>query len=131
MPVCPPKPCFHPGCKSFAVVGKPRCEVHLNAYDSQIRARTPHLALAARIRGSRLWGKVRANFRLANPLCCDPFGHHKLGPEPMYDVHHVLPLATHPHLAHSDENLRPLCRACHNEVEQMERSGKPTPELFR
>ena len=130
MPETPPKPCVHPGCRSFAQVGKARCPAHLGAYD-KARADNPALRVAQKIRNNRLWQKVRFNYRTANPVCCDPFAEHKFGPEPMIDVHHVLPLGTYPHLAYDETNLRPLCRECHNRVEHMERQGEATQALFQ
>lgn len=130
MPAEPPRPCVHPGCARFALSGKARCTLHLNAYDAQIRANVPALRLAARIRSSSQWQQVRRNFRIANPICCDPFAEHRYGPEPTEDIHHVVGLAADPTQAHDEANLRPLCRACHNRVEQMERSGESTQHLF-
>lgn len=129
MPETPPKPCIQPGCHTFAVVGKPRCAAHMGDYDRR-RKDNPALRVAQKIRSNRLWQKVRLNFRIANPLCCDPFGDHALGPEPTQDIHHVLPLATHPHLAYTDDNLRPLCRSCHCKVEEFEYRGEITQHLF-
>ncbi|MDJ1154494.1 HNH endonuclease [Macrococcus caseolyticus] len=34
------------------------------------------------------------------------------------DVDHILPLATHPHLAHDLDNLETLCIKCHNKKEK-------------
>ena len=113
MPDAPPKPCHHPGCRSFALAGKARCAAHLASYDTTTRRNSATLARAAQIRGSTAWKKVRAAFVADFPLCCDPFDLHKHGPETTDDVHHVLPVATHPHLALTRSNLRPLCRPCH------------------
>lgn len=130
MPACPPKPCHHPGCRAFALPGKARCADHAHNYDRTTRAQAPELARAAQIRGSSAWKRVRVAFIADNPVCCDPFQVHRLGPEPAEDVHHVEPLHRRPELALDAANLRPLCRSCHNTIEAMERSGKATQYLF-
>ena len=130
MPDAPPKPCCYPGCRSFSISGKGRCAQHTVVYDETTRRNSPALQRAAVIRGSSTWKRIRTSFTACNPVCCDPFGDHKYGPEPMQDVHHVLPLATHPNLAFDQSNLRPLCRPCHNRIEAMERLGNPTQSYF-
>lgn len=130
MPDAPPKPCHYPGCRSLAIPGTARCAAHAYAYDTTTRRNSPALREAQRLRGSTAWKRLRHAVMSSSPLCCDPFGVHTLGPEPAIDIHHVQGLLTHPHLALEPTNLRPLCRACHNRVEQMERSGKPTQHLF-
>lgn len=130
MPECPPKPCVHPGCRNLAAAGKSRCDAHAQSYDRDIRAATPTLRQAQRIRSGHLWQTVRRNFRIANPVCCDPFKEHIHGPEGTSDIHHVIPLIERPDLAYTDSNLRPLCRPCHNRVEAMERRGEATQHLF-
>ena len=72
---------------------------------------------------------VRKAHRIAYPLCVDPFREHE-GPEPVESVHHVKPLKDYPELAFVTANLRSLCDSCHNQIEQLERSGKPTQNLF-
>jgi len=130
MPAEPPRPCQQSGCRAFALPRNPRCALHCYHYDRNVRANTPELRRAAQIRGSSAWKKTRALVATAEPLCCDPFSVHTFGPEPGQDVHHVLPLASHPHLALDTANLRSLCRNCHNRVESMERSGQTTQHLF-
>jgi 5-methylcytosine-specific restriction protein A len=130
MPDAPPKPCHHPGCRSFAQPGKARCAEHTSSYDRTTRRSNVALERAAVLRGSPTWKRVRTHFVSANPVCCDPFGEHAHGPEPTQDVHHVFPLATHPERALDTANLRPLCRACHNRIEALERTGTPTQSLF-
>lgn len=130
MPDAPPKPCHYPGCRALASAGHARCAAHMQAYDWTTRKQSAALTRAARLRSSIEWRRLRTHFVSEHPLCCDPFGEHKHGPEPTKDVHHVLPLVTHPHLGLVVENLRPLCRACHNRVEAMERRGEATQALF-
>ena len=48
----------------------------------------------------------------------------------MTDVHHDEALLHTPDLAFTETNLRSLCKGCHGKVEQMERAGEPTQQLF-
>lgn len=114
----------------MAIPGTSRCAQHTNAYDATTRRSNAALRMAQTIRTSTAWRTLRKSVMSRNPVCCDPFGEHTLGPEPAKDVHHVFPLITHPHLALVEDNLRPLCRSCHNRIEAMERRGEPTQELF-
>ena len=131
----PKRPCRKPGCP--ALVSSGYCAAHAMAvptarsiYDSTKRKDNPALALAARIRNGTQWQKVRAIHARTEPLCRDPFGDHSGYPAPRAHGHHVLPLATHPHLAYDLGNLASLCVACHRKVEAMERAGQPTQALF-
>lgn len=134
MPTRPITPCRAPGCA--ALVPTPGyCDAHrsLNCrttYDRTKRRDDPSLALAAKLRNSAQWQKVRAIHRQTHPLCCDPFGDHRGFPVPAEQSHHIQPLSTHPELAFAPENLAPLCAACHGKVERMERSGTRTQHLF-
>ena len=100
------------------------------AYDRTTRKDDPALAAAARFRSSAAWQKVRAVHVAQHPLCCDPFKVHGPFPAAVEDVHHVEGVAKRPDLALVGDNLRSLCRACHNRVEGLERAGKGTSGLF-
>lgn len=133
MPSKPLQPCRQPGCAALAPSGY--CAAHARSdarrvYDQTKRKADPALALAARIRNTAQWQKVRALHRQLSPLCCDPFGEHNGMPFPNQTSHHILPLATHPHLAYHLANLAPLCTACHARVERIERNGDSTAALF-
>jgi 5-methylcytosine-specific restriction endonuclease McrA len=121
------KPCQHPGCRSWAALRSPYCEEHQPKRDE---TRHGDSKVAQSIRNRVQWRKVRQIHRQRHPLCFDPFKRHD-GPTPMHHVHHILPLATHPHLAHEPTNLASLCIECHNEVETLEGRGQPTQYLFR
>lgn len=128
-PLCP---CRHPGCASLVTSGY--CEKHTRStgkvmYDATRRKDDPALANAARIRNSAQWQKVRAIHRAQHPLCCDPFNDVR-HPAPNQTSHHIMPLATHPHLAFDLDNLAPLCTRCHAKVERIERNGDATAHLF-
>ena len=62
------------------------------------------------------------------PFCYDPFGLHTA--TLCEDVHHIIPIATDPTRAYDKRNLVTLCRACHAEVEQLERAYGETSFLF-
>lgn len=117
------RPCTHPGCGAFALPRSSRCEKHRQKQTDSSR-------VAVRIRNSHAWQKVRRIHAKKHPTCCDPFGEHLLGPEPVESIHHVLGLDSNPELAFYESNLRSLCNACHSRVEKMERSGESTQHLF-
>jgi 5-methylcytosine-specific restriction enzyme A len=134
MPSRPQRPCLHPGCPTLVQSGY--CEKHKPvanagaAYDATRRKLDPALALAARIRNSAQWQKVRAQHRAIEPLCRDPFGRHTLLPAFNDCSHHIKPLATYPELAFDLSNLAGLCTACHARVGGMERRGEDAEALF-
>lgn len=137
MPWKPAKPCIAQGCPNL-VNGTAYCPAHRSLssaarYDRERRPTVAALAVAARIRSGRQWQKVRALHRAMEPICADPFGDHaKAGRVALNEQsHHVLPLATHPHLAYDLGNLAPLCTTCHGKVERLERAGKATAALFQ
>lgn len=134
MPTQPPRACAHPGCCALVVTG-PRCPDHAKhapkvIYDQTTRRNDPALAAAARFRSRPQWKRFRAWFRAQHPLCCDPFRRHGAMPAFAEAVHHVVPLALRPDLGLTPANCRPLCTACHNRIEGMERRGEPTQHLF-
>ena len=132
MPNAPLRPCSHAGCKALVVSGA--CDQHrrtnARAYDATIRQDTPALALAAKIRNSAQWQKLRASHRDLEPFCRDPFGVHGSFSPPARASHHIEPLATRPDLAFEIGNLAGLCTPCHARTEALERDGKPTAHLF-
>lgn len=141
MPSKPPSPCQHPGCRALVLDGN-FCAEHQraravscdrvnrqNAKEKQ--EEDPRYALAAKIRSTNDWRKAREYVIAQNPLCADPFKFHgDARPALSTTVHHIRPLIDRPDLAFVGENLVALCGPCHNRVEAMERSGKPTAHLF-
>lgn len=99
-------------------------------YDRTRRKDDPALALAATIRGSARWQRLRDYHRSLAPICCDPFDEHRSVCTLATTSHHVEPIGQRPDLAFRLENLAPLCTRCHARVERMERSGQPTRHLF-
>lgn len=92
------------------------------AYDRR-RRRTPGLALAARIRASRRWKKVRAATLRERPLCqpCARLGVRQLATQ----VDHIEPLQANPARAFDPENLEPVCTRCHARKSAAERRAEP------
>jgi 5-methylcytosine-specific restriction protein A len=128
----PLTPCRHPGCP--ALVTRGYCDKHQRStgkalYDATRRKDDPRLAMSARVRSSGQWQCVRELHRALHPLCCDPFGQHPW-PVPNEASHHIIPIHEAPQLAFDLANLAPLCTACHNRIERMERSGRDTRGLF-
>lgn len=112
----PRKPPTHEGRK-----GRSR-----GAYERR-RRRTPALAWAKKFRSSARWQQFRAWYLARHPLCEDPFQHHEEDGRAVASeqVHHVLPLVTHPHLALDPCNALGVCTACHGRLSEMERRGQP------
>jgi 5-methylcytosine-specific restriction endonuclease McrA len=73
------------------------------------------LEVAARLRNSHRWARVRRAILAERPLCSDPFGWHAADDVAVLaaEVDHVQPLRTHPHLAFTHGNLAALCLRCH------------------
>lgn len=122
------RPCRNPRCR--ALVDRagycPACE-HLSAerhrtYDRHRRAVVPELKVAAEIRNSTRWKKVRAQKLSEQPLCEDPHGRHPRRTVTASQVHHIEPLATRPDLAFSASNLMSVCTRCHDVFNRAERS---------
>lgn len=125
-------PCRFPGCRSLLDKGG-YCHAHAHhakqstrIYDRTTRRNDPALAEAKRIRSSARWIKVQRLFITEHPLCQDPFGDHRRRgtTETGRQVHHVKPLATHPHLAYDFDNLMSVCTACHSKLEAEARRTK-------
>jgi hypothetical protein len=63
------------------------------------------------IRHNWKWQKYSRRMRDLYPLCMAPY--HEGPPVPSQEVHHIKPLATHPHLAFVHHNTIPVCCVCH------------------
>lgn len=92
------------------------------------RARDPVLAMAARIRRSTRWRKVRAQVLAKEPTCrlCRLVGLDQAAVE----VDHVVGLAERPDLAFTRSNLQPLCVRCHRRKEARMRNGGRVPKAM-
>lgn len=90
-------------------------------YDRNVRKRDSALLLAKRIRSGARWQKLRLHKLNHDPLCqrCkDVLGLVRCADE----VHHVIPIRVDPERAYDLENLRSLCKRCH----QIEEVGDAT-----
>ena len=141
MPIKPPTPCLHPGCRALVEWGA-YCSTHkatrkLASSRSSERARleraenSAELSTAAAIRSTAHWHKCSAIIRARHPLCCDPFARHRdTRPALAMHVHHIEAVGKRPDLAFSEDNLAPLCYSCHASIEARERRGQSTAHLF-
>jgi len=72
------------------------------------------------------WRKVRKQFLVAHPMCCEP-GCGK----PATDVDHIKSVREHPELRLSWSNLRPLCHPHHSARTSRDHSWNHTGVLKR
>lgn len=134
MPDRPPIPCAYPGCAEFTLSGcyctahAPRVQTDRNRLYDAKRKQTPELALAAKVRSSARWGRVRAMLRRRWPVCCDPF--RRGCTAPTAQISHIKSIGTHPELAFHESNLAPSCSRCEALVSAIERRGEDPSHLF-
>lgn len=100
----PAKVCPEPGCRKL------NCTVHTAS-----RRSDQHRSDATQRGYDRQWKKVRAIKISMDPLCevCKHRGRVTAGEE----VHHIMPVRTHPELRTTVSNLMTCCRSCHRELE--------------
>ena len=67
------------------------------------------------IHSSKRWTNLSLYVRSIFPLCCS--GLHENIIPPATQVHHILPITTHPELAYTITNLIPLCDFHHKQLE--------------
>jgi len=112
-PAAPLRPCLgaRSGCRNLVKAG--RCLECQRTYE---QARRP--AWIKKFYTSKQWQDVRNMKARQHPVCedcLDAFTHAGAGAiTPVQVVDHVLPLATHPHLRVSMDNLRSLCHMHHS-----------------
>jgi 5-methylcytosine-specific restriction protein A len=102
MPICPPKPCSHPGCGVLVRDGSGRCQKH-----PKPKWAKPDTA-TKRVTGRKLQ-RMRAELFAANPLCAECSRHGRVKLATQRD--HVTPLAEGG--ADEDGNVQGLCDDCH------------------
>ncbi|MFV3387840.1 HNH endonuclease [Pseudomonas sp. NY15364] len=118
MPVRPPKACSEPGCKRLTAIGRNRCSRHAAEADLKRESarKQSHASYNARRDASdsfyktERWKKLSAYYRKKHPVCehCD---------NAASDItDHIKPVKTNPELALEWDNLRALCRPCHNSI---------------
>lgn len=124
-------PCRYPGCRSL-LDHSGYCPAHAKSartaatdYDKRRRA-DPRLGVAAGIRDSSRWKRVRLLKLSMHPLCEDPFSIHARRDMTVAacQVHHIKGVADFPELAFDLENLQSLCTGCHSRAEQAEKRAK-------
>lgn len=118
MPVRPSRMCSEPGCKKPSAPGSHRCPAHKRAVDLQRveQRKVVHLKYnerrddSDRFYKTERWKKLSAYYRKRHPVCehCD---------NAASDItDHIKPYKAHPDLGLDWDNLRALCRACHNRI---------------
>lgn len=70
---------------------------------------------AVKIRTGRKWRRLSAQIKRERPLCERCEGEGRL--TPATEVHHIVKIRTNPNKAYDPDNLRSLCRPCH-EIEE-------------
>lgn len=125
------KPCNHPQCRNLVGVRVRYCDEHEpqhrkaldESYDRLRRSKDDKLSLAARIRSSPRWKRVRAIKLSESPMCADLFMVHAKRKQTVTasQVHHVVSLQAAPHLAYELSNLMSVCPRCHARLSQDER----------
>ncbi|MBF0185454.1 MAG: HNH endonuclease [Magnetococcales bacterium] len=114
MPIKPPRPCTHPGCKEVVMVGS-RCARHqYQSHAAYGQQRREHDGEAGFYSTSR-WRACRAAFLRDNPLCCKC-----VYPTPATIVDHVVPIKQGGD-RWSTSNMQPLCKPCHDRKTMTER----------
>lgn len=112
MPNKPLSPCHQPGCPKLAKSGSSYCELHKKqnekVYDT---AR----GTAAERGYDATWAKVRAIYLSQHPLCEECLKVNKIVPSKI--PHHIKPIHKYPDLRLDMNNLKALCVACHNRIE--------------
>lgn len=107
MPYKPMKPCSYPGCPKLT--NERYCPEHkkiMNAqYDVRVRDRG-----VAEFYHSKAWKRLRQNFLVEHPFCCECMKAGKLIKAVVVD--HVIPIRQGgPAL--DENNLQALCASCH------------------
>ena len=127
------KPCGYPGCPTLIESGR-HCAKHQRTapnarrdYDRGKRKDDASLSASKNLRDSIAWKAVRNLKRAQSPLCEDPHGDHARGKRSVTatQVPHIEPLATHPELALSLDNLMSVCTSCHAKTEAAVRREEP------
>ena len=109
MPISAPRPCKQPGCSTLVRDGSARCSAH----KLQQWVKRPEV----KRQSGRALQRKRAELFAREPLCrlCAANGFVTIAA--LRD--HIVPLAEGG--ADDDDNIQPLCRACHDEKSMAER----------
>jgi 5-methylcytosine-specific restriction protein A len=106
MPYKPLKPCSFPGCPKLTS-GR-YCDEHRASENRKYDKYSRDPNMVKQYHG--IWPKIRARYIQAHPLCEDCLESGRL--TSAAEVHHILPLSRGG--THDENNLRSLCRSCHN-----------------
>jgi 5-methylcytosine-specific restriction protein A len=116
MPTAPPRACLVAGCPGYAVV-RGRCREHARGMYQQ---REQQRGTATQRGYDATWRRVRAQVLARDRwqcVLCASRGHITIAEE----CDHILPLVDGG--THAPDNLRALCRACHQERHAQDRRG--------
>lgn len=116
-----PRPCCHAGCGRLVDNGS-YCSEHKALADArrseQLRKAHKHYNKrrddSDDFYKSARWRKFRAAYLRIHGLCVDCDSHGFIAEAVILD--HIKPYKTHPHLGLDWNNVRPLCRTCHNQI---------------
>lgn len=120
MPRKAPSLCRSPGCGQLTRVGY--CPDHLHEREQRRRdvMRKSHQRYNAKrdesdkFYGTEAWRKLRNVFIRRHPLCCECESNGRVVVAEIVD--HIIPRKRAPELSLKWQNLRSLCRACHNRI---------------
>jgi len=119
MPVRPPHPCNHPGCRELVRDGQ-YCAKHRKARAQQYN-RYEVDKERHRFENSARWDRIRLAYLSRHPLCEDCLDKGLV--EAATEVHHIDGDYTH----NDESNLRALSKSCHSKHTIAERGGKQIP----
>jgi 5-methylcytosine-specific restriction endonuclease McrA len=80
-----------------------------------------------KVRSSHRWTRFSIKFKKRYPFCLDPFGEHIHRLENTVAPHHIEKLRLSTEHAFNESMIVPVCRACHDRVENI----APTPRMVR
>ena len=130
MTIRPRRPCAHPGCQQWAVIGS-YCKAHAAEWQEKLKARRAEFArradeerASADDRGYTFaWRKARKAWIIRHPLCA-------ICGKPATDVDHIIPHRGDKKLFWDTNNWQSLCHECHGRKSYGERyrKGRKQPE---
>jgi len=118
MPVRPSRMCSEPGCKKPSATGSHRCITHKRTVDAARAEQRKEVHLKYNERRdesdsfykTERWKKLSAYYRKHHPVC-------ECCSNAASDItDHIKPYKTNPELGLDWDNLRALCRTCHNRI---------------
>lgn len=121
MALRPLKPCAWPGC-SVLVRGLSHCPKHKPLADERRaeQLKKSHKTYnrardeSDKFYSTERWRRFRIAYLRRHPLCAECDSQGRVTPAVIVD--HIKPYKTHPQLGLAWDNVRALCRPCHNRV---------------